>query len=130
MAGAQEQAPDAFHFFQRNLAVGGDFFVADAELLAGVLPQFGAAGEQATDVGADLHVRFPQRLAMQHGVVAEHFLHLQRLHAHAARDFLHQFLRHGADLVLRVQQHRHHRRALPARRIALHELVESRFKLR
>src|SRR6476660_6115515 len=62
---------DAFHFFERDAAVGGDLFMADTHLVAGLLPEFGASVEQATDVGADLDVRFPQRLAVQHGVVAE-----------------------------------------------------------
>ena len=71
-----------------------------------------AVAQQATDVGADLHVILPQRLAVQHGVVADHFIHLQRSHAHAPGHFLDQLVGYRADLILRVEQHRNHRRAL------------------
>ena len=75
--------------------------------------------QQATDVGADLHVVLAQRLAVQHGVVRQHLVDLQRRHAHAPRHFVDQLVGDRADFILRVQQHRNHRRALPARRIAL-----------
>ena len=79
--------------------------------------------QQATDIGADLHVILPQRLAVQHRVVGEHFVDLQRRHAHAPGHFVDQFVGDCAHFVLRVQQHRNHRRALPARRIARQELA-------
>ena len=52
--------------------------------LLGVLAQLFAADQQAADIGADLHVILPQRLAMQHRVVADHFVHLQRRDADSA----------------------------------------------
>ena len=67
-----------------NRPSGGDFLVADAELLVGVLVELFAAHQQATDVGAHLDVILAQRLAMQHGVVADHFIHLQRLSRRSA----------------------------------------------
>ena len=48
--------------------------------------------------------------------------------AHAPRHFLDQLVGDGADFVLRVHQHRDHRRALAARRIALQQLLESGFQ--
>ena len=44
-----------------------------------VLIQLFAAHQQATDVGAHLHVILAQRLAVQHRIIADHFVHLQRL---------------------------------------------------
>src|ERR1017187_10738746 len=73
--------PHALHFFERDLAVRGGFLVTDSELLAGVLPKLVAIPEEATDVGADLDVVLSQRLLVQHGVVRQHFVDLERGHA-------------------------------------------------
>ena len=81
---------------------------------AGMLPQLLAAAQQAADVGADLHVILAQRLAVQHGVVADHFVHLQRSHRTRRATSATSSCGSRADLILRVKQHRDHRRALAA----------------
>ena len=118
MAGWQ---PTAYNQYQ--------WIVADPQLLTGVVPQLSAAGQQATDVGADLDVVFPQWLLMQHGVIREHFVHLQRRDANTARYFLDELVRNVAQFILRVKQHGDHGRALSSRRIALQELVKPGFQL-
>src|ERR1035437_2861085 len=120
----------ALHFLNRELAVGGDFLVADAELPAGVFVELVAIVQQATDVGADLHVVFPQRLGVQHGVIRQDFIDLQRSDPDAGSHFIHQFVGDLADFILRVEQHGDHRRALASRRIALQEFVKPGFQLR
>ena len=94
-----------------------------------MFPQLVAIVEQATDIGADLHVVFPQRLAVQHGVIREHLVHLQRGHAHALRHLLDQLLGDVAHFILRVEQHRNHGRALAPLGIALEKLRKSGFEL-
>ena len=103
--------------------------VPDAKLAAGVLPQFIAIVEEATDVGADLHVVFPQRLPVQHGIVRQHLADLQRSRAQATGNLVDQLVRNPAEFILRIEQHRDHRRALPSRRIAGQELGEPGFEL-
>ena len=49
-----------------------------------VLVELVAAAQQAGDIGADLHVILARGLAVQHGVVAEHFVDLQRRSARGA----------------------------------------------
>src|SRR5580658_8467028 len=42
--------PDAFHFFQRDLSIGRNFFVAHTDLFAGMLPKLHAPTQKTTDV--------------------------------------------------------------------------------
>src|SRR5665213_3314918 len=58
---------DALDFFQGKEAVRGDAFVTDAEFVLEVFKQVVGAAQHATDVGADLHVVFADRLEAQHG---------------------------------------------------------------
>src|ERR1041385_547451 len=69
-----------------------------------------------------------ERLLVQHGVVGSHLLHLQRQDPDAMRDLGHQLRRYRADLILRVKQHGHQGGALPARRIAFEQLLETCFQ--
>src|SRR5262245_33056935 len=80
----------AFHLLEREEAVRRDFLVSYAEFLTGVLVQLIAIPQQTTDIGADLDVIFAHRLAMQHRVVGQHFIDLQRGHAHAPGDLVDQ----------------------------------------
>src|ERR1035441_5164027 len=121
--------PHALHFFDRDLAVRRHFLVPDSQFLAGVFVELVAVVQQATDIRAHLHVEFPQRLAVQHRVIREDFVHLQRAHAHAPGHFLDQFVGNMPQLILRVTQHRNHRRPLPPRRVACQKLREPRFEL-
>src|SRR5689334_21312202 len=68
--------------------------------------------EHAADVGADLDMLFAQRLSMKHRVIPDHFVHMDWLNPHTARDFLDQFLRDMAELVLSVEEHWNHGRTL------------------
>ena len=98
-----------------NWPSGVVFFVADPELLFRVFVQFLAAHQHATDVGAYLHVILAHRLAMQHRIIADHFIHLQRCDAAALGHFVDQFRRNRSHFVLCVNQHRDHGRPLSAR---------------
>ena len=69
--GSPAAGADALDFFEREDAVRGDSFVADAELRLAVVENLVAAAQHAGDVGADLHVVFAGGLGAQHGVVAE-----------------------------------------------------------
>ncbi len=96
---------------------------------AGMFQQLVGVVQQATDVGADLHVILAARLAVQHAVVGNHFVDLQRRHADALGHFLHQFVGDRPDLILRIEEHRNHRRALAPGGIALEQLGEPGFQL-
>src|ERR1700728_1508172 len=82
----------------------------------------------AGDVAADMHMILAERLAMQHRIIADDLVDLQRGDAAAARHFFHQLLRDRTDLVLRIEQHGHHRRALAPGWIALQQLGEALFE--
>jgi len=103
--------------------------VLDAELLASMFQQLVGIMQQATDVGADLHMVLAARLAVQHAVVGNHFVDLQRRHADALGDFLNQLIGNRPDFILRIEEHRNHRRALAPGRIALKQLGEPGFQL-
>src|SRR6266853_1424834 len=103
--------------------------MADSQLLLRALIQLFTAEQQATDIRAYVDVIFSLRLAVEHRVVANYLVHLDERHIAALSHFLHQLLRDGAGLVLRVDQHRHDGRALASRRIDLKHLGELLFKL-
>src|SRR5580658_9722114 len=93
--------PDAFHFFERNPTIGRDFLMTYADFPASMLPKLHAPAQQATDVGADLHMVLTERLLVQHGVVTDHLIHLQRTHSGAPCHLFDQFRSHRANLILR-----------------------------
>src|SRR5580698_5755414 len=96
---------DAFDFFKREEAVGGDTFVADAELILQVFEEIVAAAQHAADVGADLYVVLAGGLEAQHGIVAGHVADVERRDADARGDFFDQGVGEISDLVLGVEQH-------------------------
>src|SRR6266850_3634025 len=100
---------NALHLFQRKLSVCGPLLVTDAERLLAVLQKFFAAAQQATDVGADLHVVLAHGLGVEHGVVTDHVAHFKLAQFHPLGDLLNDFLREIPDLILRIKQHRHQR---------------------
>src|SRR5271170_5448807 len=65
---------------------------------------------------------------MQHGIIADHLVDLQRGDAAAPGDFGNQLRRNGADFVLCVDQHRHDRRSLLGSRVAGQHLGEFIFE--
>src|SRR5205814_6673473 len=75
------------------------------------------------------NVILPHGLAMQHGVVAHYFVHLQRRNLAAAGDLVDQLRSDRADFVLRVNQHGHDGRTLAAFGISLEHLGELLFQL-
>jgi len=93
---------DTFDLFERDLPIGRNLFVAELQRAAGVFIQLFATDSLAGDIGADLDVKFPERFAMKHRIVADDFIHLQSAHVATARYFLNQFPRHSAGLILGV----------------------------
>src|SRR5581483_11604640 len=102
--------------------------MAYTELLFRMFVQFGTAHQHAADVRAHLHVIFPERLAMQHRVIPDHFIHLQRRHAAPLCNLFDEFCRDRANLVLRVDQHRDHGRTGLSFGILLKQLCETLFE--
>src|SRR5579871_4221199 len=93
----------AFHFFEGNAAVGGDFFMAYADFSAGMFPEFHAAAQEATDVRADLDVIRAQWLLVQHGIVADDLVDLEGGDAGTLGDFFDQLRSNRTDLILRIE---------------------------
>src|ERR1700733_1832524 len=119
---------DALDFFQREDAVRRGLFVTDAEPVLAMREHLIAAAQHAGDVSADLHVEFAMRFGMQQGVVADDVAYIEFGDLDAPRDLGDHCVGNGADLILRVKQHRDERR--PAHRIEGHEFVEARRQLR
>src|ERR1700691_5091233 len=68
---------DAFHFFERKHSVLSGSFVSNPQPALAMLQKLFAAAQQASNVGADLHVVQAARFGGQHGVVADHVAHFE-----------------------------------------------------
>src|SRR6187402_787396 len=84
--------------------------------------------QHAGDVGADLYVVLARWLGPQHGVVRKHAADVQFQKVKPLRDLRYHRVRDIADLILRVEQHRHQGRA--AHRIDRDQMVKARRSLR
>ena len=126
--GGPAAGADALDFFQRKGAVGSDSFMADAELGLAVIEDLVATAQHAGDVGADLQVVLAGWLGAQHGVVRKHVAYVQLKNADALGDLGDDGVGDIADLILRVEQHGHERRALE--RVDGYEMVEAGGQLR
>ena len=76
---------DAFHFFEREQAIGCRSLVLDPEFIFTVFEKFFAAAQQARNVGTDLDVVLAARVSGQHGVVADHVADFEFSKLEAAR---------------------------------------------
>ena len=77
----------ALHVLEREQAVWGRAFVADAELFLSVLDQFVRATQQTRNIPAYLNVELPARLGGQHRVIADHVTHVEFSQIQPPRDF-------------------------------------------
>ena len=103
MAGAHEQAPmHSTSSSEIKPSPETSLFFSLSDLQACSQRVF-RAHRLASDVGTHLHVKFAQRLAMKHRIVADDFIHLERSHATAAGHFFHEFAIDTTYFVLRVQ---------------------------
>src|SRR5271170_4272705 len=82
----------ALYFFERKLPVGRRFLVPDAQRFRSVFVKLSAAHQQTTDVGANLDVSPALRLGVQHGVVADYFIYLERRYFATPGYFLNQLV--------------------------------------
>src|ERR1700722_12441951 len=78
---------DAFDFFEREEAISGDAFMADAELVLKMVEEVVTTAQHATDVGADLDVVLAYGLEAKHGIVSGDVAHFKRSFAKAMDDF-------------------------------------------
>lgn len=97
----------ALNFFESDQAIRRCLTICKIETPAGVFHEFLSANCLTANVRADLDVVAPNRMAMQHGVVADDFIYLQRGDATALGYFVDQFARDIAHFVLSIKQHRH-----------------------
>src|ERR1700688_330734 len=68
---------DALNLFQREQTVRRGSLVPNSQLLCAMLQNLFATSNQATDVGADLHIKFSAGLSSQHRVIADHVAHFE-----------------------------------------------------
>src|SRR5271166_2837138 len=91
-----------------------------------MLQDFFAAADEATDIGADLHIKFSARLRGQHGVVADNVAHFEFSQIEAASDLLNNLIAEKSNFVLCIKKSGHERR--PLRRIVRHHLRKPRLE--
>jgi hypothetical protein len=116
--------PDAFHFFQRENAIGRSLFMPNFQAFLRVRQQFGPTAQHARNVGANLHVMFAHQFAMQHGIKRQGLFHLHGFQVQAVCDFDDHLVGDAAVFVLRVHHHRNQGAALD--RVAILQLFKFR----
>ena len=127
MAGAPVQAPMHSTSSSENVPDGETSLLPIPSRFLHVLVKLVAAAQHAGNIGADLNVIAPGRLAAQHRVIRERFGDLKSVQVQALRNFLENLIAQETELILGIEHHGNQRGALDG--IASDQVVKLGFQL-